>query len=333
MIEATGQRQPVASDYYVNLQEDYGTVLHQFHRLHRNTSHPPIDWMRGHPDRDVLRKNGRIDYAIPRRDWGQAEYGIYIADHLADFTEEAQIILEQEGLLPYNIVRVPIENVLAAIPSRGQWLRTPLNTSNIPLLQPQREIADDKLFADHFQSQDTSSTRPARWTTIQTGLLRPSLRVLGALGWARKWAAYMRIILDRLPHSRNLTKGLIGPIAPCPLCHASEDTMEHLIRCEAQTIRVSRNYFLTLLLHDIRDYCTRHHFSTDTVTNSVAYAKACATWSLPATDAIGGWLGIPTPRFIYFYSPDKPISGKTGKEMMQVLPRIVAESIKWLQQA
>ena len=331
VISATGQRLPPSSDYYVNLQEDYGTVLSQFSRLRRNTNHPPIKWTRGHPDRDVLRKNGTTDHAIPRHEWGQAEYGIYIADHLADLTDRARTTLMFEGLLPERIVEVSIQDILAAIPTRGQWLRCPVATPNIPLLTPQREIADDKIFIDYCRRRDQLSNRPARWAIIQPGMLRPSLKILGALGWASKWASYIRIILDKLPHNRNLMKGRLGPILPCQVCNRGEDSLEHLIRCEGNCIRTSREHFHGLLIMDIRSYCQRHGFSDTTRKVSIEYAKALVSTSLSEQDTIGGWLGIPNPRFLYFYHSDCDISQKVGKQFRQVLSRIIAESIKWLQ--
>ena len=128
-------------------------------------------------------------------------------------------------------------------------------------------------------------------------------------------------------------KGFTGPIAPCPVCAQEEDTLEHLPRCAGNSIWQSRIHFHNLLLHDIRDYCTRNRFTTSTVTYSIAYAKACVSTSLPALDIIGGWLGIPTLRFLYFYHPDSVISQVVGKELREVLTRIVAESIKWLKHA
>ena len=77
VLGATGERLPSTTDFYVNLQEDYGTILHQFHRLREGSEHPAIQWTRGHPDRDATRKSGVIEEAIPRRKWEQAEYGIY----------------------------------------------------------------------------------------------------------------------------------------------------------------------------------------------------------------------------------------------------------------
>ena len=333
VLSATEQMMPASSEYYVNLQEDYGTVLHQFHRLRRHTNHPPIKWTRGHPDRDILRKNGTTDFAIPRREWGQAEYGIYIADHLADFTDLARQSLNSEGIHPETIVEVSIHEILAAIPTRGQWLRCPYNSPNIPILTPQRELADDKIFADYCSQRDQTSVRPARWTIIQPGMLRPTLKILGALGWASKWASYIRVILDKLPHNRNLMKGHSGPYAPCPVCWRGEDSLEHLIRCEGSSIRASRSHFHRLLTADIKSYCDRHDYEDSTIRHSIEYAKALVSTSIPATDSIGGWLGIPTPRFLFFYNSDHEISQKVGKQFRQVLSRIIAESIKWLQAA
>ena len=128
-------------------------------------------------------------------------------------------------------------------------------------------------------------------------------------------------------------KGWHGPHAPCPVCWRDEDSLEHLIRCEGSSIRVSREHFHRLLTADIKSYCERHEYGALTMRYSIEYAKALLSKSIPATDIIGGWLGIPTPRFLYFYSPHIEISQKTGKQIRQVLSRVIAESIKWLQTA
>ena len=116
------------------------------------------------------------------------------------FSPEVEAILRGEDLLPEGIVEVSIQSVLAAVPYRGQWLRCPIATPLIPLLTPQREITDDAVFAEYCRERDKVSNRPTRWTVIQTDLLRPAFKVLGALGWESAWARYMRIILDKLPH-------------------------------------------------------------------------------------------------------------------------------------
>ena len=117
------------------------------------------------------------------------------------------------------------------------------------------------------------SSRPDRWAIIQTGMLRPCLKILGALGWASTWVSFIRIILDKLPHNRNLMKGNSGPIAQCPVCNRGKDSLEHLIRCEGNCLRTFREHFHMLLITDIWSYCERHGFADTTLKSSIEHAK------------------------------------------------------------
>ena len=128
-------------------------------------------------------------------------------------------------------------------------------------------------------------------------------------------------------------KGRLGPIGPCPLCLQKEDTLEHLITCTSTNLRLPREHFQHLLLQDIRTYCITNRLQLLTMKYSIAYAHACANPDIGVDDAIGGWLGIPTPRFLFCYQPNSLIPTKVERELHQVLPRIIAESIKWLYHA
>ena len=235
VLQVTDQRLPAASDFYCNLHDDYGIILHQFHRLRRQAAHPSLfQWTRGHPDQDRLRRDGTIQSAIPRHEWTQKVYGIYIADNMADLTDLARNTLEREDLSPEKVVEVSIKTILRAIPTARQWLVCSTQDPSIPILNPTRTTIDDVTFQDYCRLRDEASTRTSKWSSIQIGMLRPTLKYLGALGWASTWAKYMRVILDRLPHGRNLSKGNrledAEGIPVCPLCQDDEDSMEHLLR-------------------------------------------------------------------------------------------------------
>ena len=176
------QRLPSQSDFYANLHRDYGPILHQFHRLRRGTAHPPIRWTRGHADQTRVKKDGTILPAIPRREWGVSEYGIYIADHLADLTKEAESRLRSEHLYPSKIVRIPIATILKAIPTAGKWIRCLRAEPDIPIVLPQRQLADHRIFRDYCRNRDLSSIHPPRWEHICIGLLKSTLKMLKAWG-------------------------------------------------------------------------------------------------------------------------------------------------------
>ena len=68
VLKATDQHLPAASEFYCNLHDDYGVVLHQFHRLRRMAAHPAMKWTRGHPDQARTKKDGSVLPVIPRHE-------------------------------------------------------------------------------------------------------------------------------------------------------------------------------------------------------------------------------------------------------------------------
>ena len=321
VLSGMEQRLPSQSDYYANLHKDYGPILHQFHRLRRSTSHPPIQWTRGHPDQSRVKPDGTRLPAIPRAEWGVQEYGIYIADHLADLTEDAERQLSTENLLPQHIIRVPIDHILKAIPTAGQWLRCLRTNPDLPIVLPQRQLADQRIFRDYCNNRDNSSIRPPRWRHIQIGLLKPTLKVLKAWGWASTWAKYIRIILD---------KGKNAPIATCPLCLQGIDELEHFLCCEHHLVTRARQIFHAQLLQDISAYCRKKKLSLSARSLAQDYAKACTSPMLDVNDRIGGWLAIPSLRFLHFFSPDIRLTDTVMKDLLLVLPRVTAAHIQWI---
>ena len=334
-LKATDQHLPAESDFYCNLHEDYGVVLHQFHRLRRLANHPSLQWTRGHPDQDLTRRDGTIRPAIPRTEWQQKDYGIYIADHLADLTPLARQTLHTEGLYPDKVVEVSIQDILKAIPTARQWLVCSKAEPSIPIIHPPRLVLEDIAFDEYCTQREETSQRVSKWRSIKIGQLRPTLRQLGALGWASNWAKYMRVILDRLPHGRNLAKGAQQNGTPveipcCPLCLSDEDSLEHLTRCQYPSIKDARIQFKQVLHLDIMNYGRREGFTDEAIRLTVAYATACGNLDMDAFDCIGGWIALPTPRFLFLYSPDIVISDKVYRELGRLLPRVISEHIKWL---
>ena len=247
VLTATDQHLPATSEFYCNLHDDYGVVLHQFHRLRRMAAHPAMKWTRDHPDQDRIKKDGSVLPAIPRHEWTQKEHGINKADHMADLTDLARNTLEREGLFPQHVVQISIKTVLRAIPTAHQWLFCSTQDPTLPIMNPPRTVVDNVTFQDYCRIRDDASERTSKWSSIQIGQLRPTLKQLGALGWASTWAKYMRVILDRLPHGRNLAKGKRpeeqAGIPPCPLCQQDEDSLEHMLRCSYPSIKDDRIHF------------------------------------------------------------------------------------------
>ena len=332
VIDGSGSRLPNSSDYYVNLQEDYGPVLHQFHRLRKNTPHPPISWTRGHPDRPRLNRVGTTTPAIPRSEWGPQEHGIYIADHLADLTADATRTLELENLMPEHLLQVHILDVLRAIPSPGQWFTCLREDPSIPVFNPSSGLLDRLHFQRYCQERENASHRDGRWSAVQLGMLKPTLKLLNATSWPSKWAQYMRIILDKLPHGRNIAKGqgAEAPIPVCPLCELDADSLEHLLICSHPTIMASRHTLFQAIHSELIDYCRTHDLSNAVLARARAYAYACASPLVPPIDILGGWMGIPVPRFIHFFGPNVPISDTVANGLKTLLPKIMAECLIWL---
>ena len=129
---------------------------------------------------------------------------------------------------------------------------------------------------------------------------------------------------------RNLNKGKDTPLPECPLCHHGTDDLEHFLCCEHHHISRARNIFHTHLFDDVSTYCKKHNLSPDALSLASDYAKACVSPLLDVNDHIGGWLAIPTPRFLYFFSPDRMVSDTIMTELLNVLPRVIAEHIQWL---
>ena len=333
VVEGSGEGLPSSSQYYRNLYEDYGPLLNQFSRLRRNTPHPPIQWTRGHPDRSQKKKDGSTVPAIPRAEWGQAEYGIYIADHLADFDASVEQTLASEGLLPEHIVQIHVKDVLRALPSSGQWFRCHVNEPDIPIFRPHHIQLDEEHFGRYCKERERMSHRGARWSSLHLGLLKPTLKLLNATSWPSKWAKYMRIILDKLPHGRNIAKGQ-GPDAPiptCPLCDLESDSLEHLTVCSHPQIASSRNSLFQAIHRELIQYVPAHDLDPATLIYARAYAFACASTQLPAIDILGGWTGIPVTRFLYFYGPNVPISDKVASGLAILIPKIMGECLLWLE--
>ena len=141
----------------------------------RGTSHPPVVWTRGHPDRPSRRKDGTIRKPIPRSQWGTKEYGIFIADHLADLILDAESTLRREGLFPEHLLFIPIADVLSAIPATGQWLHCLQATPFSPILAP--PLPFQRTLDDYLVNRDASSNRPPCWRSAQLGFLLPTLNV------------------------------------------------------------------------------------------------------------------------------------------------------------
>ena len=332
VIEGSESRLPTSSRYYTNLQEDYGPVLYQFHRLRKNTPHPPIRWTRGHPDRPRKNKDGTTTPPIPRREWGHPEYGIYIADHLADLSDVARSTLIREQLMPVHLIQIHILDVLRAIPSAGQWLRCLRSDPTIPIFNPSSQMLDEVHFQRYCQERERSSRREGRWTAVQLGLFKPTLRQLNATSWPSKWAQYMRIVLDKLPHGRNIAKGQ-GPDAPipvCPLCLEGEDSLEHLTICSHSRIATSRQALFQSLHHEIIEYCRKQDLPQAALIRAREYVFACASTRLPPLDILGGWMGIPVPRFLHFYGPNVQITDEVASGLKLLLPKIMGECLTWL---
>ena len=131
-------------------------------------------------------------------------------------------------------------------------------------------------------------------------------------------------------HGRNLNKGKNTPLPVCPLCLQGTDDLEHFLCCEHHLISRARNIFHHQLLGDVSAYCRKRNMSQDALSLASEYAKACVSPLLDVNDRIGGWLAIPTPRFLYFFSPDRRVSDTLMSELLNVLPRIIAEHIQWL---
>ena len=334
VIDASGSSLPMTSEFYVNLQEDYGALLHQIHRLRKGTDQPPLQWTRGHPDQDIQKSDGTIRHAIPRRDWGPQEYGIYVADHLADLTPDASRTLLNEGLMPTHVVQVHISEILRSIPSEGQWFRCHRDDPNLPIFHPTSQLMDIAHFQRYCNERENKSRRENRWSSVQLGLLKPTLKLLHATNWASNWAKYMRIIIDRLPHGRNIAKGMgdEAPIPPCPLCLTGEDSLEHLTHCSDPYMRTSRQDLFHSLDDKLHSFCTKQNYPTEVLTTSRAYLFACASTQLPDIDILGGWLGIPVPRFLSFFSSNRVISRDEYDGLMMTLPRIIADCLTWLHQ-
>ena len=119
-------------------------------------------------------------------------------------------------------------------------------------------------------------------------------------------------------------------IPACPLCLQDEDSLEHLIRCTYSTIRDDRIHFKQLINLDIANYGRKHEYSQDAIKLAQEYATACGDMRMDAFDCVGGRLAIPTPRFLFRYSPDTMITSRIYRDLAQLLPSVISEHLKWL---
>ena len=162
-------------------------------------------------------------------------------------------------------------------------------------------------------------------------MLRPTLKLVKA-SWASTWAKYMRIILDKLPHGRNIAKGQgeDALIPPCPLCQDDEDSLEHLTACSYGIVSDSRRRLFQDIDEKLMTFCTSQDFPDEVLLLSRAYITACASTTLPTIDILGGWTGIPLPRFISLFHPNIHISEQVAAGLRLTLPRIIADCLDWL---
>ena len=142
----------------------------------------------------------------------------------------------------------------------------------------------------------------------------------------------MRLILDKLSYGRNIAKGHgeHAPVPPCPLCHTGEDSLEHITHCSDPTISASRREHFRSLDDKLFSYCDRNSLPDAALSLSRAYLVACASTELPDIDILGGWLGIPVPRFHSFFNPNIYITEPVAAGLRLLIPRIIADSLDWL---
>ena len=344
VLMKTGNTLPTSSECYTNLQDDYGPILAQLRSLLKDTTHPPTQWTQGHPDATKLRKNGSIRPAIPRYRWGMKEFGIYIADLLASPSPAAAAKLQAEGLYPSNILNIPVDVILDALPSAGQWLRCSRASPNRPLLRPPRDTEDRHRLNAYLTTRDHISTRPPLWTSAQLGFLRPTLSALNATYLVSRWASFMRYILDRVPHARNKRKWTSDTIAldmHCQLCEdldhtgQHQDDLEHLLSCAHPTLADERTAFYATLVETLHNLHTDKQDAYMTYSLTKRYIRTCCVphRALSPQDRLSGWLARPTPAFLYTFSPNLTISPRVAREFTRALPILLKRTVTWIQSA
>ena len=139
----------------------------------------------------------------------------------------------------------------------------------------------------------------------------------------------MCIILDKLPHGRNIAKGQgdDAPIPPCPLCHEGKDSLEHLTHYNNPFIRNS--YIAHFQELDKKRFCNKRELRDSVLSLARAYLFACANTELSDIDVLGGWTGIPSPRFLYFCHPNILLSDSKVEGLRQLLERSPLLSRSW----
>jgi hypothetical protein len=178
----------------------------------------PMEWVRGHPERDPLRANLHDLH----------DRGIFTADAIAE--------ADTRSLLARNIhadfVTINFRNIMNEIIPVGQWHIRSSQPGHVPILDDLRTHCDDTRAANYLSKRD--GQRAPYWSITGWEFTHKVHQLKSNSFWAAARRAL--VVFDWLGHGRNLalmatTAPVIERVSKCPHCKQLDSQRHLMLEC------------------------------------------------------------------------------------------------------